>query len=338
MIIKLCVCGFICVMIYFVGCEVNVKEQIDYVILYGLIVNGLKKVFVIGVLIGYGFVVWILVVFGLGVDMFGVFFECVGSEMKLGMVGWYNSVVFEKFVMEKGLYVCSINGDVFFDKVKQVMIDIIKQDFGKVDLVVYSFVVLCCMYLKMGEIISLMFKLVGKVVMFCGFDIDKEVICEVLFELVMQEEIDGIVVVMGGEDWQMWIDVLVDVGVLVDGVKIIVFMYFGEQIMYDIYWNGLIGEVKKDFDKKVLLICDKLVVYGGDVCVLVLKVVVMQVSLVILMMLLYLLLLFKVMKEKGMYEGCIEQVYGFLKDSLYGVMLYVDEEGCLCVDYKEFDL
>lgn len=136
----------------------------------------------------------------------------------------------------------------------------------------------------------------------------------------------------------MWIDVLLEVDVLVDGVKIIVFIYLGEKIIYDIYWNGFIGVVKKDFDQKVFGICDKFVLLGGDVCVLVFKVVVIQVSLVILMMLLYLLLLFKVMKEQGIYEGCIEQVDGLYWESLYGVELCFDEEGCLCVDYKELQL
>lgn len=355
MVIKLCVRGFICVIIYLIGCEVVVKQQIDYICVCLLIQNGFKCVLVIGVFIGYGLVVCIIVVFGSGVVIFGIFFECLGSEIKLGIVGWYNLVVFYKYVDEVGLYVKSINGDVFFDEVKVKIIEMIKVDLGQVDQVVYSLVVLCCKYLKIGEIISFMLKLIGELIILCGLDIDKEVIIEIILQLVIVEEIVGIVVVMGGEDWQMWIDVLVDVGVLVNGCIIMVFIYVGEEIIQVIYWNGLIGVVKKDLDIKVLGLCEKLVKIGGDVCVLVLKVVVIQVSLVILIMLLYLLLLFKVMKEKGIYEGCIEQ-FDVLYDIFYGgkvdgmvvdclcydlvdgegyIVVLVDEEGCLCVDYKE---
>ena len=148
---------------------------------------------------------------------------------------------------------------------------------------------------------------------------------DVTLEPATQEEIDGTVAVMGGEDWQMWIDALDEAGVLADGAKTTAFTYLGEQITHDIYWNGSIGEAKKDLDKKVLSIRDKLVAHGGDARVSVLKAVVTQASSAIPMMPLYLSLLFKTMKEAGTHEGCIEQVYGLFKDSLYGATPHVDE-------------
>ena len=158
---------------------------------------------------------------------------------------------------------------------------------------------------------------------------------DVTLEPATQEEIDGTVAVMGGEDWQMWIDALDEAGVLADGAKTTAFTYLGEQITHDIYWNGSIGEAKKDLDKKVLSIRDKLVAHGGDARVSVLKAVVTQASSAIPMMPLYLSLLFKTMKEAGTHEGCIEQVYGLFKDSLYGATPHVDEEGRLRADYKD---
>lgn len=160
---------------------------------------------------------------------------------------------------------------------------------------------------------------------------------DVTLEPATQEEIDGTVAVMGGEDWQMWIDALDEAGVLADGAKTTAFTYLGEQITHDIYWNGSIGEAKKDLDKKVLSIRDKLAAHGGDARVSVLKAVVTQASSAIPMMPLYLSLLFKTMKEAGTHEGCIEQVYGLFKDSLYGATPHVDEEGRLRADYKELD-
>jgi enoyl-[acyl-carrier protein] reductase/trans-2-enoyl-CoA reductase (NAD+) len=142
---------------------------------------------------------------------------------------------------------------------------------------------------------------------------------------------------MGGEDWQMWIDALLDAGVLADGAKTTAFTYLGEKITHDIYWNGSIGAAKKDLDQKVLGIREKLAAKGGDARVSVLKAVVTQASSAIPMMPLYLSLLFKVMKEKGTHEGCIEQVYGLYKDSLYGATPHIDDEGRLRADYKELD-
>jgi enoyl-[acyl-carrier protein] reductase/trans-2-enoyl-CoA reductase (NAD+) len=141
--------------------------------------------------------------------------------------------------------------------------------------------------------------------------------------------------VMGGEDWQMWIDALLEAGVLADGAKTTAFTYLGEKITHDIYWNGSIGAAKKDLDQKVLGIREKLAANGGDARVSVLKAVVTQASSAIPMMPLYLSLLFKVMKEQGTHEGCIEQVYGLYKDSLYGTTPHLDDEGRLRADYKE---
>lgn len=266
-----------------------------------------------------------------------MFFERAGSESKPGTAGWYNSAAFEKFAKEKGLYARSINGDAFSDKVKQVTIDTIKQDLGKVDLVVYSLAAPRRTHPKTGETLSSTLKPIGKTVSFRGIDTDKEVIRETVLEPATQEEIDGTVAVMGGEDWQMWIDALDAAGVLADGAKTTAFTYLGEQITHDIYWNGSIGEAKKDLDRKVLSIRDKLAAHGGDARVSVLKAVVTQASSAIPMMPLYLSLLFKVMKETGTHEGCIEQVYGLFKDSLYGAAPHVDDEGRLRADYKELD-
>ena len=212
----------------------------------------------------------------------------------------------------KGRYARSINGDAFSDKVKQVTIDTIKQDLGKVDLVVYSPRHRAARTRRRAKP-SARRSPIGKTVTFRGLDTDKEVIRDVTLEPATQEEIDGTVAVMGGEDWQMWIDALDEAGVLADGAKTTAFTYLGEQITHDIYWNGSIGEAKKDLDKKVLSIRDKLVAHGGDARVSVLKAVVTQASSAIPMMPLYLSLLFKTMKEAGTHEGCIEQVYGLFK-------------------------
>jgi enoyl-[acyl-carrier protein] reductase/trans-2-enoyl-CoA reductase (NAD+) len=337
MIIKPRVRGFICVTTHPTGCEANVKEQIEYVNARGPIANGPKKVLVIGASTGYGLAARISAAFGSGADTLGVFFERVGSETKAGTAGWYNTAAFEKFATEKGLYATSINGDAFSNAVKQRTIEVIKRDLGQVDLVVYSLAAPKRTHPESGETFSSTLKPVGKAVNLRGIDTDKEVIKETVLEPATQTEIDHTVAVMGGEDWQMWIDALLEAGVLADGAKTTAFTYLGEKITHDIYWNGSIGAAKKDLDQKVLGIREKLAAKGGDARVSVLKAVVTQASSAIPMMPLYLSLLFKVMKEKGTHEGCIEQVYGLYKDSLYGSAPHIDDEGRLRADYKELD-
>ncbi|MEW6343924.1 MAG: enoyl-ACP reductase FabV [Pseudomonadota bacterium] len=337
MIIKPRVRGFICVTTHPDGCEANVREQIDYVTASGPIVNGPKRVLVIGASTGYGLAARISAAFGCGADTLGVFFERAGSDSKPGTAGWYNTAAFEKIAAAKGLYAKGINGDAFSDAVKQQTIDIIKRDLGQVDLVVYSLASPRRTHPRTGEVFNSTLKPIGKAVTLRGIDTDKEVVRETVLEPATQTEIDNTVAVMGGEDWQMWIDALLAANVLADGAKTTAFTYLGEKITHDIYWNGSIGAAKKDLDRKVLGIREKLAQTGGDARVSVLKAVVTQASSAIPMMPLYLSLLFKVMKEKGTHEGCIEQVYGLYKDSLYGTAPRLDEEGRLRADYKELD-
>lgn len=335
MIIKPRVRGFICVTTHPAGCEANVKEQIRYIESKGPVANGPKKVLVIGSSTGYGLAARITAAFGAGADTLGVFFERPGSETKAGTAGWYNSAAFEKAAQAKGLYARSINGDAFSDEVKRVTIETIKQDLGQVDLVVYSLAAPRRTHPKTGEVFNSVLKPVGKTVNFRGLDTDKEVIKESVMEPATEAEIAHTVAVMGGEDWQMWIDALQEAGVLADGAKTTAFTYLGEEITHDLYWNGSIGAAKKDLDQKVLGIREKLAATGGDARVSVLKAVVTQASSAIPMMPLYLSLLFKVMKEKGTHEGCIEQVDGLFRESLYGTEPHLDADGRLRADYKE---
>ena len=335
MIIKPRIRGFICVTAHPEGCKANVKEQIDYVTRQGKIDGGPKKVLVIGSSTGYGLAARISAAFGSDAATLGIFFERAGDESKTATAGWYNSAAFEEFAEEKGLYAKSINGDAFSDEVKQKTIELIKQDLGQVDLVVYSLAAPRRTHPKTGEVFNSTLKPIGKQVTIRGLNTDKETINETTLEPASPEEIAGTVAVMGGEDWQMWIEDLKAAGVRADGAKTTAFTYLGEEITQDIYWNGSIGEAKKDLDKRVLDIRSSLAEKGGDARVSVLKAVVTQASSAIPVMPLYLSLLFKVMKENGTHEGCIEQVYGLYKDSLYGTSPLLDKEGRLRADLKE---
>lgn len=339
MIIKPRVRGFMCITTHPVGCEANVKGQIDYIksqpSIEGLSDNSPKRVLVIGSSTGYGLAARITAAFGGGASTLGIFFEKEGTEKKPGTAGWYNSAAFHKFAEQDGLYAKSINGDAFSDEIKQKTIDTIKEDMGQVDLVIYSLASPRRQHPKSGEVFNSTLKPIGKDVTLRGINTDKEEIQEFSLEAANEEEIANTVAVMGGEDWQMWMDALSEAGVLADGAKTTAFTYVGEKVTWDLYWDGTIGQAKKDLDKKVLGIRDQLAATGGDARVAVLKAVVTQASSAIPIMPLYLSLLFKAMKEDGSHEGCIEQLYRLYSECIYSDRPRLDDEGRLRVDELE---
>ncbi|MDB6061055.1 MAG: trans-2-enoyl-CoA reductase [Verrucomicrobiaceae bacterium] len=335
MIIKPRVRGFMCVTTHPVGCAANVKHQIDYVKSHGPIANGPKRVLVIGASTGYGLASRITAAFGSGASTLGVFFEREGSAEKPGTAGWYNSAAFHQFAHAEGLYAKSINGDAFSTEIKTKTIEAIKADLGQIDLVVYSLASPRRTHPVTGVTHNSTLKPIGNDVTQRGIDTDKEVIKEITLTAATPEDIDNTIAVMGGEDWQMWIDALDAAGVLASAAKTTAFTYIGEKVTWDIYWHGTIGAAKQDLDKRVIDIRKKLAVNGGDARVSVLKAVVTQASSAIPIMPLYLALLFKIMKADGTHEGCIEQVNGLFRDSLYGAKPVLDNEGRLRADGKE---
>jgi enoyl-[acyl-carrier protein] reductase/trans-2-enoyl-CoA reductase (NAD+) len=337
MIIKPRVRGFMCITTHPTGCDANVKSQIDYVKSSGEIAAGPKRVLVIGSSTGYGLASRISAAFGCGASTLGIFFEKEGTEKKPGTAGWYNSAAFHRYAEGEGLYAKSINGDAFSDEIKHKTIETIRADLGQIDLVVYSLASPRRQHPKTGEVFMNTLKPIGSPLTQKGLNTDKEEVTEFSLEAASEEDVANTVAVMGGEDWQMWMDALDAAGVLADGAKTTAYTYLGDKVTWDIYWHGTIGAAKKDLDKRVIGIREKLAATGGDARVSVLKAVVTQASSAIPAMPLYLSVLFKIMKAAGSHEGCIEQVYGLFRDSLYGANPHMDEEGRLRADSKELE-
>jgi enoyl-[acyl-carrier protein] reductase / trans-2-enoyl-CoA reductase (NAD+) len=334
MIIKPRVRGFMCVTTHPVGCEANVRNQIDYVQQQGPL-KGPKKVLVIGASTGYGLSSRITAAFGAGAATLGVFFEKEGSTDKPGSAGWYNSAAFHRFANEAGLYAKSINGDAFSDAIKQKTIELIKADLGQVDLVIYSLASPRRQHPVTGVVHTSTLKPIGKDITLRGINTDKETVQDMSVVAATDEEIANTIAVMGGEDWQLWIEALDAAGVLAPAALTTAYTYVGAELTWDIYWNGTIGAAKKDLDQKAALLHSRLAARGGQARVAVLKAVVTQASSAIPIMPLYLALLFKAMKAHGVHEGCIEQIDLLFRESLYGPEPRLDTDGRWRVDYKE---
>ena len=336
MVIQPKVRGFLCTTTHPKGCYENVRRQAEHVRGHGEIADGPKRVLVLGASTGYGLASRIAAAFGSSAATIGVFFEKPGTERKPGTAGWYNSAAFHQMADEAGLYAKSLNGDAFSDDMKSKVIDLIKADLGQVDLVVYSLAAPRRTHPKTGEVFNSTLKPIGQPTTQKGVNTDKEAIQDFHLEAATQEEIDHTVAVMGGEDWEMWIDALAEADVLAEGAKTTAYTYIGEKMTWDIYWHGTIGAAKQDLDRRVVGLREQLAPLGGDARVSVLKAVVTQASAAIPAMPIYLAILFKVMKARGVHEGCIEQINRLFRERLYGDG-ELDEAGRLRVDQLELD-
>ena len=317
MIIKPKTRGFICTTTHPTGCEVNVAEQIARVKADGVVNNGPKNVLVIGSSTGYGLASRITSAFGSGAATLGIFLEKPATEKKPGSAGWYNSAAFEKAAHAEGLYAKSINGDAFSNEMRDKAIETIKQDMGKIDLVVYSLASPVRKLPETGEVIRSVLKPIGEVYKATAIDTSKDTIIEAEIEPATEEEIKNTVTVMGGEDWELWINALKDADVLAKGIKTVSYSYIGTEVTWPIYWHGALGKAKEDMDRAASSLRESLKDLNGSANMAVLKSVVTQASAAIPVMPLYIAMGFKVMKSLDIHEGCIEQINRMFRTQLY---------------------
>lgn len=336
MIIQPKVRGFICTTAHPTGCARNVQDQIDYVKQHSASAQGPKNVLVIGCSTGYGLASRIVSAFGYKANTLGVMFEKEPTERRPASAGWYNTRAFETAASAEGLYAKSMNMDAFSHEAKADVIAEIKANLGKIDLVVYSLASPRRKDPDSGEVYSSVLKPIGEPVSRKTLNTDTREVSEISLEPASAEEIASTVKVMGGEDWELWINALLEAGVLADNAKTTAYTYIGRELTFPIYGKATIGKAKEDLDRAATAIQAKLKPLNGDARVSVLKAVVTQSSSAIPVMPLYISLLYRVMKEQGTHEGCIEQIHQLLTGELYGDgELTLDESGRVRVDLKE---
>lgn len=326
MIIQPKVRGFICTNAHPQGCASNVAEQIQVIRDSGPIEPGCKNALVIGSSTGYGLASRISAAFGSSAATLGVFFEKPPTETKTGSAGYYNSAAFHQQARAEGLYAESINGDAFSDEIKAQVIEKIKAEMGKIDLVVYSLASPRRTDPKTGTTFNSTLKPIGNPVTNKSLDTSRGLVTEVSLEPASDEEIANTIKVMGGEDWELWIEALSEAGVLTEDCKTVAYTYIGKKITWPIYGHATIGKAKEDLDRAGQALNEKMSATGGEARVCVLKGLVTQASSAIPVMPLYISLLYKVMKEAGSHEGCIEQINRLFRDAIYAENPQLDEQ------------
>ncbi|MBP6549675.1 MAG: trans-2-enoyl-CoA reductase family protein [Flavobacterium sp.] len=324
--------GFICLTAHPEGCEQNVKNQIEYVQSKGQI-EGAKKVLVIGASTGFGLASRITSAFGSGAATIGVFFEKPPLEGKTASPGWYNSAAFEKEAHKAGLYAKSVNGDAFSNEVKKQTLDLIKADLGQVDLVIYSLASPVRLHPVTGVLHRSVLKPIGATYTNKTVDFHTGLVSEISIEPCQEEDIANTVAVMGGEDWAMWMDALKAENLLAPGATTVAYSYIGPSLTEAVYRKGTIGRAKDHLEATAFEIAKSLEDVNGKAFVSVNKALVTQASSAIPVIPLYISLLYKIMKEEGIHEGCIEQIQRLYQDRLFtNEAVPVDEKGRIRID------
>ena len=320
MIIEPRVRGFICLTSHPKGCEKNVKNQIEYIKSKGKI-NGAKRVLVIGASTGFGLASRISSAYGSDASTIGVFFDKPPTEGRPGTPGYYNTAAFEKQAHKDGLYAKSINGDAFSDEIKRQTLDMIKADLGQVDLVIYSLASPVRTHPKTGVRYKSVLKPIKGEYTNKTVDFHTGIVSDITIKPAEGDDVKNTIAVMGGEDWAFWIDALLEENLLSEGAKTVAYSYIGPAVTKPVYRDGTIGAAKDHLEATAFIITEKLKSINGKGYVSVNKALVTQASSAIPVIPLYISLLYKTMKEKGLHEGCIEQM-----QRLYAERLFIDSE------------
>jgi enoyl-[acyl-carrier protein] reductase/trans-2-enoyl-CoA reductase (NAD+) len=309
-----------------------VQEQITYITSHPTATRGPHKALIIGASTGYGLASRIAAAFGSRADTVGVFYERPADEERTASAGWYNSAFFEDQARLAGLKAWSLNGDAFSEEIKQRTIELLGASTGPVDLVVYSLAAP-----RRGPITAVL-RPIGQPYTNKTVNVQTGQVYLTTIPAASEEDIKGTVAVMGGDDWRLWINALRREGLLASGAITVAYSYIGPALTASIYREGTIGRAKEHLEATALSLNRELALIGGRALVSVNKAVVTLASAAIPCVPLYIALLYKVMKDRGTHEGCIQQMNRLFRERLYtGGTIPVDEAGRIRLDELELE-
>ena len=328
--------GYICITAHPEGCAAHVREQISYVKAQKSLKDGPKSVLIVGASTGYGLASRIALAFGGKAATLGIFFEKPPEDGRSASAGWYNTAAVEQEARKEGIWAKSLNGDAFTPAMKAAALEIIKKEMPKIDLIIYSLAAPRRTDPATGISYRSVLKPVGQPFFSRTLDTDKNIVGEATLQPATDEEIAATVKVMGGEDWELWLEVLDSAGVLAEGCNSVAYSYQGPEVTWPVYKDGTIGQAKKDLERAAKRIDAILKFHRGRAFVSVNKAVVTQASSAIPVVPLYIALLFKVMKARNLDEGCIQQAWRLFSTQMYNdSFLDFDEAGRVRLDDRE---
>ncbi|HEV2616570.1 MAG TPA: enoyl-ACP reductase FabV [Candidatus Acidoferrales bacterium] len=330
--------GFICVNAHPEGCRGNVERQIAAIRSHAQPQRtGLNSALIIGSSTGYGLASRIAAAWGFGAKTLGVCLEREPDGNKTASAGFYNAAAFHDFARKDDLFAKTINADAFSDDAKRRVAEIARKEIGKIDLIIYSVAAPKRTDPKSGKAHSSILKPVGCAYTNKTVDLDSEKVTEITIPPASEAEIADTVTVMGGEDWKMWLDMLAAENLLAENARTLAYSYIGPEITWPIYRDGTIGAAKKHLEQTAHVLDEMLDdQLGGEARIAVNKAIVTQASAAIPVVPLYMSILFRVMKQKNLDEGALEQMRRLFLDFLAeGSVPKFDEAGRIRLDDRE---
>jgi enoyl-[acyl-carrier protein] reductase/trans-2-enoyl-CoA reductase (NAD+) len=356
MILKPMVRNNICLNSHPLGCAASVRRQIEYVKKELSACKGKdgtpSLALILGCSTGYGLASRIAATFGYGAATVGISLERSASGSKTGTPGFYNNLCFDKEAAKSGLVSITLNGDAYSGEMKSLAIKAVRSAASakgiapKIDLLIYSLASPVRLDPKTGIMHKSVIKPIGR--SYSGKTVDMMTgnLFTASAEPASEDEIANTVKVMGGEDWELWIDALAGEDLFSPNARTLAYTYIGPELSWPIYKNGTIGRAKEDLERACREINKTYGPAGKNkisaAWISVNKALVTRASAVIPVIPFYVSCLFKVMKNKGIHEGCIEQITRLYKERLYSEKarnnpkdVPVDTENRIRIDDRE---
>ena len=310
--------GFVCVTAHPEGCAAHVQEQIDYVRARGPIDGMPRRVLVIGASTGYGLASRIVPAFAGNAATIGVFFEKTRrrrTHRQRGMVqfrGVRKGRSRRRTLREEHQWRRVLRCDQGAGRSRRS-----KPISGRWTPLFTASPLRAARTRRLASFTNRRSSRSARRSRAKTVDTDKGTRQRMTIEPATEEEIADTIAVMGGEDWEMWIDALVLSGRAGEGA-------FDRRLQ--LHRAGLdVGDLSQRHDRpgqggprsdRAPARRQSSRSTGGRALVSINKALVTQASSAIPVVPLYISLLYKVMKANGTHEGCIEQIYRLFAERL----------------------
>nr|BEK70563.1 trans-2-enoyl-CoA reductase family protein [Kitasatospora purpeofusca] len=217
---------------------------------------------VIGSSAGYGLAATVAGLKRAGVRGIAVSFEKAPTERRTATAGWYRTAATAELARAAGRDLVFLNGDAFSDAMKDQVAELLQERFGgRLDHLVYSVAAPRRTDPGTGTTYASVLKPIGAASRTSTLVFDDEGAAEVREVETAPAEGDDIeqtVAVMGGADWERWIDHLAGRGLLAEGFTTAALSYIGSPLTAAIYRRGTIGAAKVHLEATARVLDERL--------------------------------------------------------------------------------
>ncbi|MGA4877198.1 enoyl-[acyl-carrier-protein] reductase FabV [Streptomyces lydicamycinicus] len=229
------------------GCARLVQEMWQAVPAPSEVPGDAPVALIVGSSAGYGLAATIAGLARVGIRGISVCFEKGPTERRTATAGWYRTAATAELARQHGHEMVFLNGDAFSDAMKDQVAEVLRERFGRLDHLIYSVAAPRRTDPDTGATYASALKPIGEAyrTKTLAFDCDgTPEVKEVETAPATDDDIEQTVAVMGGADWERWIDHLAERELLADGFSTAALSYIGSPLTDGIYRQGTIGAAK----------------------------------------------------------------------------------------------